>query len=106
ARDHLDERAQARRAEVGPLARAAGVADLERALAQAVPVLEQQDLLAAQVLLADLLPARVAMVARDREHERLVEQRQGLGVPEVGLEREQEAVEVAGLEGLHELGGP
>ena len=72
--DHLAQRLQARRPIVRALAHADATADFERLVAQAVPVLEQQQRLVGEVGDPDAIASGQFVARRHRQREGLVVQ--------------------------------
>lgn len=103
---HLDHGREAARPEVVGLLGARRMAEAQRLIAQAVPLLQQQQPLSGQILLIDRGPAGERMIPGDREVEGVVEQRpSGDGVPpdrqghdqQIELTREQRVQQLLGL---------
>ena len=82
----------------------AGVrADRQRLIAQAVPVVEQQHVGAAELAhLGRRGPARERMGARRRQHERIAPDRLALEIAEIGLQRQQRPLERPLLDRPHQ----
>ena len=72
-RDHLGERAEAGSPEVSELCRTLGATDGEGLIAQAVPVVEQQHLLAVQILQSQALLAHEGVIRRHHREEVIAE---------------------------------
>ena len=103
--DHLDDRGQAGGAEAGAGTAVDRLAVAEGLVAQAVPLLEQQQALLGQEPGGAVGPFGQRMQGRDREDEPIVEQADGLDLGRVERQGEHEHVEGAALQLVDDHGG-
>ncbi len=103
---HLHDRREAARAEIVGLTGARGVTEAECLIAQAMPLLQEQQPLGAQILLTHHTPLGQVMTGGDRQSERVLEQRLGRDLVAPDRQGQDQKVERAGDQRVDQMLGP